>query len=172
MLNPSKLFYDRMDSPLGVLWIVANETGLSSLFRNMKKTDFLKELQTRSETRPIFNASALSHWRSDLERYFSGEKTLFEGPISFIEGTPFQQKVWRTLRQIPYGEVRSYQWIGEQLSIKHAGRAIGNACGKNPIPILLPCHRVLRQNGALGGYTGGIHIKKQLLTLEGVIDSK
>lgn len=91
----------------------------------------------------------------------------FEGAISFLEGSPFQQKVWNALLQIPYGEVRSYQWLGNQLGIKRGGRAIGNACGKNPIPVILPCHRVVRENGHLGGYTGGIKIKKQLLILEG-----
>ncbi|MFQ5588681.1 MAG: methylated-DNA--[protein]-cysteine S-methyltransferase [Nitrospiria bacterium] len=165
-MKTPELFYDRIDSPLGALWPVACEAGLSYLFRGGKESCVIAAIEGRLKHRPVMKAATLPHWRTVLGRYFSGEERTFKGPVAFLEGTPFQQRVWRTLMKIPYGEVRSYQWIGEQLSMKHAGRAVGNACGKNPIPILLPCHRVIRQDGKLGGYTGGAQIKQKLLELE------
>lgn len=71
------------------------------------------------------------------------------------------------MRKIPYGELRSYRWIAEELKMGAAVRAVGNACGKNPLPIVVPCHRVIRHDGSLGGYTGGVEIKKKLLAIEG-----
>ncbi len=167
MPKPAQLFYNRFDSPLGPLWMAAHTKGLSYLVRDKTESSFLEEMQGRAGALPQYQPAKLSHWHALLNRYFSGEKVAFEGPIHFLEGTPFQKNIWRTLTEIPYAEVRSYRWIGDRLSLPGAGRAIGNACGKNPIPILLPCHRVIRQNGSLGGYTGGLHIKKKLLEIEG-----
>ena len=164
-----ELFYDCVDSPLGPLWIVAGKEGLSYLFIQETESAFLAETERRTGKYPIKKLKPLSRWRSILDRYFSGERIRFDGPLVFLEGTAFQQKIWRTLLQIPYGTVKSYQWVGEQLSMKHAGRAVGNACGKNPLPVIVPCHRVVRQDGTLGGYTGGLGIKKKLLGLEGVL---
>ena len=103
-----------------------------------------------------------------LDLYFAG------GPINFVElsvqlahATDFQQHVWNTIRQIPYGEVRTYQWIANQIERPKSVRAIGNAVGANPASILIPCHRVIRSDGTLGGYGGGINRKRHLLTLEG-----
>ncbi len=168
----SELFYDCFDSPLGPLWLVAGKAGLSYLIRGKKEDVFLAEILRRTGLKPTKKLNQMSRWRSPLFRYFSGETITFDGPISFLEGTPFQQKVWQTLLKIPYGSVRSYQWVGDRLGMKRAGRAIGNACGKNPIPVIIPCHRVVRQDGTLGGYTGGTSIKEKLLALEGVSPKK
>jgi len=164
-----ELYYDYFESPLGPLWIVAGPAGLSYLIRGKSEDLLLTEIESRTGRRPLKKLNQMSRWRGPLVRYFSGEAIVFDGPISFLEGSPFQQSVWRTLLEIPYGTVRSYQWVGEQMALERAGRAIGNACGKNPIPVIIPCHRVVRQNGTLGGYTGGIEIKKKLLALEGII---
>jgi len=163
----SPLFYESLASPLGPLWMVTGPAGLSYLFRGQTESEFFTEIHLRSDRHPIKKQGHHSCWHSELGRYFSGEKITLDGPIHFLEGSPFQQKVWKTLRRIPYGTLRSYQWIGDQLSMKGAARAVGNACGKNPIPIIIPCHRVVRQNGTLGGYTGGVQIKKKLLEIEG-----
>jgi len=170
--HTSELFYDCFESPLGPLWLVTGEAGLAYLIREKEEDAFLTEITRRTGLRPTKKLNQMSRWRGPLVRYFSGETIRFDAPISFLEGTPFQQKVWQTLLKIPYGSVRSYQWIGDQIGIKRAGRAIGNACGKNPIPVIIPCHRVVCQNGKLGGYTGGISIKKELLALEGVVPKK
>ena len=106
--------------------------------------------------------------RELLDRYFSGKPLdVSEISIQVDSGTPFQHKVWDSIQQIPYGELRSYKWIAEQIGKPKAVRAVGNAVGANPISIFRPCHRVIRSNGALGGYGGGLERKRQLLTLEG-----
>lgn len=83
-------------------------------------------------------------------------------------GTPFQRKVWGALRQIPYGQTRSYAWVAQRIGKPKAARAVGAACGANPIPVIIPCHRVVASDGSLGGYTAGLAWKKKLLRLEGV----
>ena len=110
----------------------------------------------------------LTRARELLGRYFAGKPLdTYEIPIQVDTGTPFQKKVWGIIQQIPYGKVQSYQWIAEQIGKPKAVRAVGNAVGANPVSILIPCHRVIRSNGALGGYGGGLERKQQLLALEG-----
>lgn len=103
-----------------------------------------------------------------LDRYFQGETVDFANiPLYLGNSTYFQRKVWQTIRQIPYGQVRTYKWLADRIGQVRATRAVGNATGSNPIALLIPCHRVLRSNGELGGYSGGgIERKRQLLTLE------
>ncbi len=105
---------------------------------------------------------------AELIAYFSGSLKVFTAPIYFDIGTPFQRTVWHSLQTIPYGEVVSYKAIAERIGNANAVRAVGGANGKNPLPIMIPCHRVIQANGALGGYSGGVHIKQALLTLEGL----
>lgn len=101
-----------------------------------------------------------------LQRYLLGEPVTFgEIPLA-PAGTVFQQAVWQTLTTIPWGVTRSYKWVATQLGKPSASRAIGQANGKNPIPIIIPCHRVVQHDGSLGGYSGGLHIKSFLLSLE------
>ena len=103
-----------------------------------------------------------------LDRYFGGQPVDFSRiPVRFAHGTDFQRHVWNTIQQIPYGEVRSYKWIAEQIGRPKAVRAVGSAVGANPVSILNPCHRVIRSNGALGGYGGGLERKRLLLAFEG-----
>ena len=103
-----------------------------------------------------------------LDIYFAGGAINFvEIPMQLAYATEFQQQVWKAIQQIPYGEVRSYQWIADRIGRPKSARSIGNAVGANPVSILIPCHRVIRSNGALGGYGGGLDRKRQLLTLEG-----
>ncbi len=103
-----------------------------------------------------------------LDRYFSGERVdVADIPIRMDTGTEFQREVWQVIRQIPYGEVRTYRWIAEQIGRPKAVRAVGNAVGANPVSILTPCHRVIRTDGGLGGYGSGIERKRRLLILEG-----
>ena len=110
----------------------------------------------------------LTHTQELLARYFDGEPLeASDIPIQIDMGTPFQKKVWNIIQQIPYGSVQSYQWIADQIGKPKAVRAVGNAVGTNPVSIFIPCHRVIRSNGALGGYGGGLERKRQLLALEG-----
>jgi methylated-DNA-[protein]-cysteine S-methyltransferase len=103
-----------------------------------------------------------------LDRYLKGEKVDFDVDIDISGESQFTQKVLRELQKIPYGKVRSYLWIGKRMGHAMAARAVGQAVGRNPIPIIIPCHRVIRENGSLGGFSLGEEIKKRLLFLEGV----
>lgn len=100
-----------------------------------------------------------------LDEYFAGTRTAFDFPLR-LQGTPFQEKVWAALRDIPYGETRSYQQIAQAIGQPKACRAVGMANHRNPIYIIVPCHRVVGANGALTGYGGGLDMKKALLELE------
>lgn len=102
---------------------------------------------------------------TQLTEYFNGQRQQFDLPIK-LEGTAFQKAVWQQLQEIPFGQTWSYQAIAENISRPQSIRAVGNAVGKNPIPIIVPCHRVIRQDGSLGGFSGGIDIKIKLLEVE------
>jgi O-6-methylguanine DNA methyltransferase len=106
--------------------------------------------------------------RADFTAYFRGRKVDFNYAIDVERYTPFQKAVWAEMREIPYGETRSYRWIAEKVGKPRAYRAVGNACGKNPLLIIQPCHRVVGSHGKLGGFSGGLGLKKALLRLEGV----
>lgn len=102
-----------------------------------------------------------------LRLYFSGQKVTFPDELDLSAATPFQRRVWEITRLIPRGETRSYAWVAEQIGKPEAARAVGQALGRNPLPIIIPCHRVLTSDGRLGGFSGGLEMKKQLLRLEG-----
>jgi methylated-DNA-[protein]-cysteine S-methyltransferase len=119
------------------------------------------------------NAARVSFERFDelvsrIREYFKGKQVDFEDKLDTSDGTVFQRSVWSTCRTIPYGQTRTYAWIAEQIGKPRASRAVGSALGKNPIPIIVPCHRVLASDGGLGGFKGGISAKKLLLKLEGI----
>ncbi|MFC1913765.1 methylated-DNA--[protein]-cysteine S-methyltransferase [Chloroflexota bacterium] len=101
-----------------------------------------------------------------FKRYFKGEKVAFPDELDLVDVTYFQRKVWEATRSIPYGETRSYTWIAEQIKKPMAVRAVGQALGRNPLPVIVPCHRVLAKSGKLGGFTGGIELKRNLLNME------
>lgn len=104
----------------------------------------------------------------ELDRYFAGNLTTFTVPLDPASGTPFQREVWKALTEIPYGKTSSYSGVARAVGRPKASRAVGSANGRNDIPILIPCHRVIRADGTLGGYGSGLKIKKALLDLEGV----
>lgn len=104
----------------------------------------------------------------ELADYFAGRLKKFSQRTSFKTGTDFQKLVWKALTKIKYGEVVTYKQLSERLGKPEAARAVGNALGKNPLPLVIPCHRVIRTDGAMGGFTGGTDIKKTLLGIEGV----
>jgi len=99
--------------------------------------------------------------------YFAGHRVDFPDRLDFSGATPFQHLVWQAARLIPYGETRSYSWVAGQIGKPDAARAVGQALGRNPLPIIVPCHRVLAAGGGLGGFSGGIKVKRFLLSLEG-----
>jgi methylated-DNA-[protein]-cysteine S-methyltransferase len=104
-----------------------------------------------------------------LKMYFAGKPVRFQFRLNSAAGTPFQRKVWRALQSIPRGQTRSYAWIARKIGNPGAARAVGTACGANPVPILVPCHRAIASDGSLGGFGGGLAMKKRLLRLEGAL---
>jgi methylated-DNA-[protein]-cysteine S-methyltransferase len=101
-----------------------------------------------------------------LQRYFRGEPVEFGDSVNVEGATDFQRAVWDATRLIPYGQIRSYSWVAERVGKPGACRAVGNALARNPIPIVIPCHRVIASDGGLGGFTGGLDMKSRLLVLE------
>ena len=108
--------------------------------------------------------------RSLLDRYLQGERTEFDVDVDISHLPVFTQKVLEVVRKIAYGDVRSYGWISKQVGYSNAARAVGQAVGRNPIPIIIPCHRVIQSDGSLGGFSMGLHIKERLLALEGTLE--
>jgi methylated-DNA-[protein]-cysteine S-methyltransferase len=98
--------------------------------------------------------------------YFNGNRVDFPDRLDFTGATPFQREVWQAARDIPCGETRSYAWLAERIGRPEAARAVGQALGRNPLPVVIPCHRVIAGNGGLGGFSGGLEMKKLLLGLE------
>lgn len=151
--------YYRLDSPVGILTLVADDAGL-------RQINFPKHGKP-APADPDWHedVSALREAIRQLRAYFAGEMEPFGLPLA-PAGTPFQQKVWSDLCKIPYGETISYGELAKRIGNPNASRAVGLANGSNPIPIIIPCHRVIGSNGKLTGYGGGLPIKEKLLALE------
>jgi len=104
-----------------------------------------------------------------LRRYLAGSSRSFSLPLDVERGTAFQRRVWRVLQRMPYGSLRSYQWVAGRIGGRRYARAVGNAVGANPIPIIIPCHRIVAHDASLGGFSGGLPMKRRLLSLEGTL---
>lgn len=161
--STSDLQVCHFQSPLGWLSLTTSPQGVRALDYLTCGPDNIRQADTPLERQVA----------ETLERYFAGNPVDFQTiPMDLGDATPFQQAAWRKLREIPHGQVRSYQWMAEALGSPKAMRAIGQANRRNPVPILIPCHRVIAKNGTLGGYMGGaekgLTIKRFLLSLEGV----
>jgi len=107
--------------------------------------------------------------RSQLLDYFAGKREAFDVSLDLSRGTSFQRQVWRVLQLVPYGKLRSYQWVAVRVGGRGYARAVGNAVGANPLPLVIPCHRIVAQDTSLGGFSGGLPMKRRLLTLEGTL---
>jgi methylated-DNA-[protein]-cysteine S-methyltransferase len=152
-------FYSYCESPIGKLLLVSSERGLAQIWFEGKVH------RAPLDARPHENSTALRETVRQLRAYFAGELETFELDLA-PEGTPFQQKVWSELLNIPFGETISYGELARRIGNPNASRAVGLANGSNPIPIIIPCHRVIGSNGKLTGYGGGLPIKEKLLALE------
>ncbi len=148
-----------MQSPLGALLLAATEQGLCGIhFNGLKPASRTAELWVESE-------EALRPYRAELESYFRGDLKEFTCPLD-LRGTEFQKRCWEALLKIPYGKVCSYGDIAREIGSPKAFRAVGQANHNNPVPIIVPCHRVIGSNGTLTGYGGGLSVKEKLLELE------
>jgi len=136
-------------------------------FKNIDpKIRFMEPVLNSDSSDKIF--SSMSH---ELKLYFSGELREFKQPFKLMKGTPFQQAVWLTLREIPFGETRTYKWLAERLGKPFSYRAVGQTLKQNPLLLILPCHRIIASDGSIGGFACGSEIKRQLLRHESLQSS-
>ena len=155
----TQIYYEQMPSPIGPLFLVADDEGL-------REVRF--ELERRAHAPQdgwVHSAQKLAEVRRQLEEYFAGERLTFDLFLK-PQGTDFQQSVWHALTTIPYAVTTSYGQISQQIQRPKASRAVGAANGRNPIPIIIPCHRVIGSNGTLTGFAGGLAAKQWLLEHE------
>jgi len=146
-------FYDIFESPVGRLYLI---------FTNK----ILRGIDFKKPNEILGKGTAPSLIIRELREYFETGRDDFTQKIGFMKGTEFDKKVWLALKEIPYGETRTYKWLAEKIGKPNAFRAVGQALSRNPIPIVLPCHRVIESDGSLGGYSGGIDMKRRLLDIE------
>jgi methylated-DNA-[protein]-cysteine S-methyltransferase len=162
--NPAAICSTRIDSPLGGITLAATDAGLAGLWFDAQR-----------------HAPDMAGWRSDADHpvlreavaqvhdYFAGRRNAFDLPLDLSHGTAFQQAVWQALRAVAPGQTTSYGRLSAGIGNPAAVRAVGAAVGRNPISVIVPCHRVLGAGGGLTGYAGGLHRKSALLALEGVL---
>lgn len=153
-------YFINYNSPIGLLRIVEEHQCITTI-----KFAYLDSVNP--ETGEEKETGLLNKTVQQLAAYFEGQRKSFDLPLA-PEGTAFQLSVWKALQSIPYGEVVSYKHIAEAINCPKGFRAVGLANNRNPIPIIIPCHRVVGTTGKLVGYAGGLHVKKQLLSLEGI----
>ncbi len=184
------LFWRQVQAPFGSLWLGAlggqlcqlswtppqyapaqSPDSADQMFLHQAQEPLSKSWRPRDRARTEAEAEAeANHWLLDraelqLSQYWSGQRKAFDLPLRLV-GTDFQLRVWEELKAIPLGQLRSYAQVAEGLGKPGGARAVGRACGKNPLPLFIPCHRVVSSGGLLGGYNGGLAIKEFLLSLE------
>jgi methylated-DNA-[protein]-cysteine S-methyltransferase len=162
--------YASVDSPLGPLTVAATPRGLVRLaYPAVATSVVLGELAVRVSPRILEAPARLDEVRRELDEYFAGRRRRFELPLDWSLTDGFTRRVLQVTSRIDYGEVRSYTEVARDAGSPRAVRAAGNALGANPIPLVVPCHRVIRTGGGLGGYGGGLERKEYLLQLEGAL---
>ena len=160
------IYYASFDSPLlKKVFVASTEKGLYMVDFLKSEKVFLKRLGERFSGRIVKDDRRNRKVLSQLRKYLKGELQRFDSPLD-MRGTAFERKVWSALARIPYGKTRSYQDIARAIGHPKAYRAVGNANGRNSLPLIIPCHRVIHSGGGLGGYGHGLEVKKQLLDFE------
>ncbi|MEX2108552.1 MAG: methylated-DNA--[protein]-cysteine S-methyltransferase [Solirubrobacterales bacterium] len=161
--------FAKTDSPFGPLLLATTPKGLVRVgLPNQDAEELLVDLAERVSPRLLEAPAKLDEARRELDLYFDGKLKRFDLPIDWRLSEGFRLRVLRAITRIPYGETRNYTEMATSAGNERAVRAAGTACGRNPVPLVVPCHRVLRTGGALGGYGGGLPMKEGLLELEGI----
>ena len=158
--------YRTLDSPVGTLLLAATPTGIVRVAFDIEGHDaVLTELSEQISPRVLAAPARLDRVVTELEEYFTGRRDHFDVPLD-LRSTPFRTRVLTTLATVGYGRTLSYTALAAATGNPRAVRAVGSACATNPLPLLLPCHRIIRADGSLGGYRGGLPAKQRLLDLE------
>lgn len=159
----------QLETPIGVLHIVATPKGVSQIdFVSAKRGGRARNSKARSTTAARQARTHIAKAIRQIREYFSGRRTDFDLPLD-LHGTPNQQMVWQGLLEIPFGKTLTYGQLAGRIGSPKAARAVGTACGSNPVPLIVPCHRVIGSTGGLHGYGGGLWRKQLLLELEGAM---
>jgi methylated-DNA-[protein]-cysteine S-methyltransferase len=153
-MTPHKEFYDVLETPLGSIYLIFSSSYLVGI--SFERPDGI----------PLRKSDHVSIAKRELSEYFEKGRKEFACKTFFTEGTAFEKEVWLALKEVPSGETRTYKWLADRIGKPRAFRAVGNALGKNPIPIIFPCHRIIESDGSLGGYSSGTEIKRRLLKIE------
>lgn len=153
------------------LYLAATDAGLCRIgfARSQTAEDFLNSINATNDVQFKEDEKPFVSLKAKLDDYFFGKELKIEEPLDFLNGTDFQKQVWTRVRAIKYGHTKTYRQIAREIGDEKAVRAVGMANGANPIPIVIPCHRVITSNGKLGGYSGGLDVKDALLRLEGAV---
>jgi O-6-methylguanine DNA methyltransferase len=169
MDNPNPdLCFTLISSPLGPIGIAATPRGICRVSLRVRDASaFRKDLQKEYHCRPVRRDRRFHKIANLVQAYFAGKPVRFDSALDLRAGTSFQKKVWDFLRNIPHGQTRSYRDVARGIGRPHSFRAVGRACGSNPVGIIIPCHRVINTDGKMGGFSGGLRSKKYLLRLEG-----
>jgi methylated-DNA-[protein]-cysteine S-methyltransferase len=163
--------YATAECPVGTVLVAATPRGLVKVgLPNQDPDEVLAELAVKISPRVLEHPARLDEARRELEEYFAGRRTSFDLPVDWQLAHGFRRRVLRELAGIPYGETRTYSEIAARAGNPRAHRAAGSACGSNPVPLVVPCHRVVRSGGQLGNYGGGPEMKQYLLRLEHALD--
>lgn len=164
------LYYSSFNSSLlGEIFVASSERGVCYVDFLTSERKFLRNLKKRFHGQIQKGDSQNREVLSQLKEFLSGSRRSFNCKLD-LKGTPFERKVWSFLKKIPYGETRSYKEVAEGIGHPKAFRAVGMANARNPIPLIIPCHRIIRNNGELGGFGHGIRVKKMLIDFEKVHD--
>ena len=156
------MFYDLMETPVGTLAVVASEAGLRNIIHCNSRPESVFSMKRRAEFAP----KKISDIAASISAYLKGEILHFDIPLDVTSGTELQQRVWETLLEVPYGERISYTTLAGRVERPRAVRAVASACGANPIPLVVPCHRIVAKDGSLGGFAWGLENKEWLLAHE------
>ncbi len=157
------MYYDEFETALGKVVTIIGKNGLKMVHIHSAQNKDKFTLPTGC----VRNAEKLSEAKKQILEYLDGNRNNFDLPLC-LEGTNFQLKVWSELRKIPYGQTASYGEIAKRVGVAGASRAVGTACGRNPLAIVIPCHRVVASGGKIGGFASGLDVKRKLLQVEEV----
>jgi methylated-DNA-[protein]-cysteine S-methyltransferase len=161
--------FDVVDTPVGPLLVAATPRGVARIFFDAEPEHHLDLLASRFGSRVLRSAPVVDPARRQLDEYFDGRRSAFELDVDLRVDAPFARQVLEELARVPFGHTTTYGALAARVGAPRSARAVGTVMNRNPIPIVLPCHRVVGANGSLTGYGGGLHVKEHLLRLEGAV---